>query len=283
MQHALEWHTREEETVTVHVQTSQRVLGICGSFTVPSVLPPRSHRPTPTRLSTDDVLFRSLLSLAVCSGPLFSQQTIINMPSVDQTERGRVFALHESQARNWDGASFWYTTNFVTYGVTDNFEAAVTVYNAGSPTAPNTVVGTGWKGRRALLPAQQWARTAEVHAFAGQMVLTSVRGKGVGLWNYAALSARAPLARTRFVAGVSNGSRQLFKKQTTHAIVSLEQPLPAHLTFVTEWWSGTHDFADLVPGVTWHSGRWIVVAAYKLSNVPGTRTDGVILELGRKF
>lgn len=65
--------------------------------------------------------------------------------------------------------------------------------------------------------------------------------------------------------------------------MSLEQPLPAHVTFVTEWWSGTHDFADLVPGLTWHSGQWIAVAGYKFSNIPGTKTDGIILELGRKF
>jgi hypothetical protein len=226
---------------------------------------------------------RIMLLLALMSRQLFAQQTIINMPSVDQTERGRFFALHESQARNWDGNSFWLTTNFFTYGITENFEAALTVYNVGSPTAPNTVVGTGWKGRRALLHSQPWAKKAELYGFAGQMVLTSLRGKGVGLWNYAALSARTPVTGTRFVAGISDGTRQLFKKRTTHAIVSLEQPLPAHLTFVTEWWSGTHDFADLVPGFTWHTGRWIVVAAYKFSNTPGTKTDGVILELGRKF
>ena len=85
------------------------------------------------------------------------------------------------------------------------------------------------------------------------------------------------------LAGTSQGTRQLFNQNTTHAMLSLEQSLAAHFTFVTEWWSGTHNYADLVPRLTWHSGRWISVAACKLSNVAGSRSDGIILELGRKF
>jgi len=224
-------------------------------------------------------LCASLLAISAAD----AQQTIINLPSVDQTERGRFFALHESQVRTWGDRSFWYQTNFFTYGATENLEVAVTVYNTGSPRALNTVLGTGWKGRRRILPSQSWAARSEATVFGGQMLLTSLRGQGVGLWNYAAGSARIPVMRTRFVAGISNGTRELFKKNTTHAIVSLEQPLPGHLTFVTEWWSGSHDLADLVPGFTWHTGRWIVVAGYKISNTPGSRTDGVILELGRHF
>ena len=242
------------------------------------------HRPM--AVTSDQRLAVSIFTVIMATlvpTALPAQQTIINMPSVDQTERGRFFALHETQARNWDGASFWYTTNFLTYGVTENLEVAVTVYNAGTPRAANTVLGTGWKGRRALFPSRGWATRTEASVFAGQMVLTSLRGRGVGLWNYGAVSARVPQTRTRFVAGVSNGTRQLFKQNTTHAMVSLEQPLPAHLTFVTEWWSGTHDLADLVPGLTWHRGRWIAVAGYKISNTPGSRTNGIILELGRKF
>lgn len=121
----------------------------------------------------------------------------------------------------------------------------------------------------------------------------SLRGRGVGLrnyvglWssaaliNYAALSARVP--RTRFVTGISNVTRQLVKQNTTCAILSVEKPLPAHLTSVTEWWSGTHDLAGLVPSVTWHHGRWLAVAGSRISNLSGSRTDGVILEVGHTF
>ncbi|MBC7562289.1 MAG: hypothetical protein H7305_05165 [Gemmatimonadaceae bacterium] len=51
-----------------------------------------------------------------------------------------------------------------------------------------------------------------------------------------------------------------------------------HLTFVTVWWSGTHDLADLAPGLTEHGGRWIAVANRKILNIPGSRTDEIIFE-----
>ena len=52
--------------------------------------------------------------IVIAGRALSEQQTISNMPSVEQTDRGRVFALHESQVRNLDDVSFWYTKNFAT-------------------------------------------------------------------------------------------------------------------------------------------------------------------------
>ncbi|MFY7950297.1 MAG: hypothetical protein ACOVRP_13875, partial [Gemmatimonas sp.] len=56
------------------------------------------------------------LAFATFTAPIYAQQTVINAPSVDQTPKGRVFALHESQVRTWGDTSFWQTTHFVTYG-----------------------------------------------------------------------------------------------------------------------------------------------------------------------
>ena len=69
----------------------------------------------------------------------------------------------------------------------------------------------------------------------------------------------------------------------TCAIVSVEKLLPAHLTSRTEWLSGTRDLAGLVAAVTWHHGRWVAVAGCKASNLSGSRTDGVILQVGHTF
>ncbi|MCO4098467.1 MAG: hypothetical protein HEQ38_03510 [Gemmatimonas sp.] len=77
---------------------------------------------------------------------LWSQQTVINAPSVDQTPKGRVFALHESQLRAWGDTSFWQTTHFVTYGLTKQLEVAVTAYNIGTPLKRVATLGVGWKG-----------------------------------------------------------------------------------------------------------------------------------------
>ena len=136
------------------------------------------------------------------------------------------------------------------------------------------------------------------------MVLMSLRRRGAGCWSYVGLcnylgllnfagllhcaallnlSARAPRTRTGFVSAISNATIQLFEQITTCAIVMVEKPLPVHLTSITEWWSGTRDLAGLVAAVTWHHGRWVAVAGCKTSNLSGSRTDGVILEVGHTF
>jgi len=89
----------------------------------------------------------------------------------------------------------------------------------------------------------------------------------------------------------------LFGKYTTHAIASYELPLAGlgrrvggrvgdalgHMALLGEWWSGRHEFGDFVPGVNYHTKSFVVIVGYKLSNAPGTRGDGLILEVGRTF
>lgn len=206
--------------------------------------------------------------------------------------------------RNWGGEQFWQTTNFVTYGVTRRFEAAVTVYNVGRPFKRTANVGVGWKtaqpladvfpGWAARRPAlARWAPTLG----AGQMLPVSLRGEGAGLWSYAQGAARVPGLGLRVMAGVSNGPPTLFAKYTTHLITSYELPLTGpgrrlggragdvvgHMALLGEWWSGRHDLADFVPGVNFHTKSLVAIVGYKLGNTPGTRGDGLILELGRTF
>ncbi len=90
----------------------------------------------------------AVLLLGALLSPIrvWSQQTVINAPSVDQTPKGRVFALHESQVRTWGDTSFWQTTHFVTYGLTRHLELDVTAYNIGTPLKRLATLGMGWKG-----------------------------------------------------------------------------------------------------------------------------------------
>jgi hypothetical protein len=218
------------------------------------------------------------------AGAVQAQQTIINVPSVDQTAKGRFFYLHESQIRQWDGVDYWQTTNFLTYGLTDRFELATTVYNVGSPALPTTTVGIGWKTAQPLLRRALPALNLTVGA--GQMLQQSLRGRGTGVWSYAQFAGVIPTTKTRLMLGVSDGPANLFGKHTTHAIASYEQPLDRwipNVSLLGEWWSGTHDFGDFVPGINYHTKRMVVILGYKISNAPGSRTDGLILEIGRTF
>ncbi|WP_353267181.1 hypothetical protein [Gemmatimonas sp.] len=252
----------------------------------------RSIRPSPLRRVA--VVIASLIAAAMLSPMrLWSQQTVINAPSVDQTPKGRVFALHESQLRAWGDTSFWQTTHFVTYGLTKQLEVAVTAYNIGTPLKRVATLGVGWKGAIDMPGMATRAPQWELKLGAGQMFAIPLRGERVGLWSYLQSSARIPGARTRLMAGVSDGPVAMFGKSTTHFVGSVEQPLATlpgkvghalhNFTLLAEWWAGQHEFADFVPGINYHRGKSVIIVGYKLANTPGTRGDGIVLEFGRTF
>lgn len=242
-------------------------------------------------------MFRlALLLLSAFALPAAAQQTIINVPSVDQTKDGRFFVLHESQVRDWDGHSYWLTTNFLTYGVTERFEVAATLYNVGTPAQTNRALGLGWKTAQPILAhtLPDW----ELKLGAGQMLPINLAGQGAGLWSYGQASFRLPGVGLRLTGGISHGPRQLFGQNTTHFIGSYELPLQglgdaiggpvgrvvADMALLGEWWSGNHEFADFVPGLNWHNkDGWVVILGYKFSNARGTAGDGIIFEIGKTF
>lgn len=222
------------------------------------------------------------LVLLLCPGAArrgLAQQTIINAPSIEQTPRGTMFYLHESQVRAWDGRRFWLSTNFLTRGLTDRVEMALTLYNAGSVVVPTTAAGTGWKAAWPLDTASRW----EPKLGGGQMLILNLRGSGVGLWSYGLASLRVPRLGLRLTGGPSAGPPQLFGRATVHFIGTFEQPLAGHVSLIGEWWSGRHELGDFVPGLNWHSKRFVVVVGYKLSNAPGTASDALIVEAGVFF
>jgi hypothetical protein len=224
---------------------------------------------------------------------LRAQQTIINAPSVDQTPQGKWFALHESQIRSWDPGRYWQTTHFLTYGVTSRVEAAVTVYNVGSPFKRYAAVGMGWKTAQPIPWLSQRAPGWEPKIGAGQMLAIPLRGERVGVWSYAQASVRTPGSHTRVTGGISDGPVAMFGKSTTHFVGSVEQPLAAipgaaghrlhNFTLLAEWWSGQHEFGDLVAGGNWHRGHNVVIVGYKWANLPGTKADALVIEIGRTF
>lgn len=241
------------------------------------------------------VLRAALFALATLTGSraLSAQQTVINAPSVDQTAKGRIFALHETQVRAWGDTSFWQTTHFVTYGITRHVELAVTAYNIGTPLKRLATLGVGWKGATEIPGLATRAPTWEPKVGAGQMVAIPLRGERLGVWSYLQSSIRLPKLRTRLMAGVSDGPPAMFGKATTHFMGSFEQPLAAlpgalgealhDFTLLGEWWAGQHEFADFVPGFNYHKGKTVVILGYKLANTPGTAGDGIVFELGRTF
>ena len=206
-----------------------------------------------------------------------AQQAIINLPSADQTPRGKQFFMHETQLAG-SNPTAWAMTHFYTYGVTDRFELAATLYNLRTPRSDNTTLGVGFKGAERLLTGRFPDR--EVQLTYGYMLPVSLQGRGVGTWAYSHLSARIPKLETRITAGGGYASRQVLDKDAWTFLGGIEQPLPHHFVLVMEWFSGRHNSSNLIPGLLYHSKNWIFVTGYKFPNDPVER-HGLVLEVGR--
>ncbi|QUW00216.1 hypothetical protein J8C02_01480 [Chloracidobacterium sp. MS 40/45] len=212
-----------------------------------------------------------------------AQQAIVNLPSADITPKGKHFIMHETQWRPWNPGRYWYATNFYCYGIGKNTELAVTTYNSGTPQALNENIGVGFK---TALPLFQKRHPAwEMKWTVGQMVTYNLRGRGLGGFTYSHGSLVVPQTHTRLTAGVSFGTKNLFKKTTVHPIAAVEQPLIKHrLYLLGEWFYGRHDFGFFTPGILFHPTKnQIIVVAYKIPNHPGNGKGGIVFEYGFFF
>jgi hypothetical protein len=210
-----------------------------------------------------------------------AQQAIVNLPSADITPKGQHFLMHEMQTRPFGDNRFWYGTNFYCYGVGKNTELAVTTYNSGTPQALNENVGVGFKTAVPLFAGSHPNR--EIKWTFGKMTTYNLRGRGMGGFVYTHGSFRLPKLQTRLTAGVSGGSRTLFKKNTVHAITGFEHPIIKHRLYaIGEWFSGRHDFGFFTPGVLFHpkTERQVIVIAYKIANNRANGANGLVFEYG---
>ncbi|MDX2130409.1 MAG: hypothetical protein SFU91_15340 [Chloroherpetonaceae bacterium] len=226
--------------------------------------------------------FAASFMIFFLSQSLQAQQTIINLPSADQTPKGKWFFLHESQIRTTD-PTYWITTNFLTYGLTDEIELAATQYQFGTPRQPYTAIGFGYKGTKQFFETSlpEW----ELKLSFGQMFPISTTGRGVGIWTYGFGSFRLPYLKTRLALGMGYGPRQNFGISVLHTTASFEQPLFAHINFLGEWFSGSvHENAFFIPGLNYHAGNLILILGYKISNLANfNANDGIVFEVGWFF
>ena len=227
------------------------------------------------------------LFLFAFSSLIFSaqaQQTTINLPSADQTPGGRFFYLHESQALFWQGSNYWATTNFLTYGITDDIEACLTQYQLGFPAQAYSAIGFGYKATKQLFAES--LPDLELKLSFGQMFPISTTGLGIGVWTYGFASFRLPVLQTRLAVGISQSPRQNFGINTVVMTASFEQPITDHINILGEWFAGQlHENAYFIPGFNYHTKTLVIIAGYKIANLPGDpkSQNGIVLEIGFFF
>ena len=67
--------------------------------------------------------------------------------------------------------------------------------------------------------------------------------------------------------------------------ISIEHPVNKELSIVLEYFSGTHDFAGIIPGLVYHNLKRDVVAvvAYRIPANSISGDSGFVFELGKYF
>lgn len=227
-----------------------------------------------------------VLTLAIWAtwgGFAVAQQTIVNVPSDALTPRGQAFYLHESQALPWTDKADFNTTNFLCYGLSDHTELCLTSYGVDNEGSPDGALGFGFKSVYEVFE-ERWPEL-EMKATYGFMAPVSTGGQddAIGYFPYAHTSFEIPETDVRLLVGGAAGSENLFGRQEASILAGLEIPITDHFSFTGEWFSGHHNLSGLIPGFTYHKGRWIVVTGYKIPNNFEMRNSALIVEAGLFF
>jgi hypothetical protein len=116
------------------------------------------------------------------------------------------------------------------------------------------------------------------------MVPVSFDGKGAGYWVYGNFSFRAPGTKTRFTAGPSIGTRQIFGRTAYATLAGIEQPLTKRWSIVADWFTGTHDLGAAVFAFSYHlDPRTMVIFGWKASNNARSGPPAAMVEITRTF
>jgi hypothetical protein len=223
------------------------------------------------------------MGIGIGSFPLpgHTQQAIINLPSADLTPKGQVFIMNESYIRMWRPDRSWKATNFLTYGLNDTTELAITNFGVGAPKINNLTLAVGAKSVFQLWKKKYPRR--EIKLTVGAMVPVSLQGRGAGSYAYSHLSYRLPKINTRLTAGLNWGTAQIFDRDVFCFIGGIEHPITPELTVIVEYYSGTHDFGGVIPGVVYHNHKLdaVFVAGFRIPNARASGRPGFVFELGK--
>lgn len=243
-----------------------------------------------------DLLLRSCMSLAlrhlrrglvpaclalVSGTSLTAQSLIVGIPNAEATPKGAWFFTHESQVKLTDPAG-WNTFQFLTYGAGFNTEIALSAVNFGRPRTGNRTIALGFKSVYEF--KQKTLHHWEAKVVGGAMLPASVDGRGIGVWLYSAGSVRLPQIRTRFTAGPTYGTPQLFGVEKVGMMAGVEQPLGGvfrnKVSLVADWYSGRHDLAALISGVQFNLPRDLIfIVGHKRPNRGAITDEALVLEV----
>lgn len=208
-----------------------------------------------------------------------AQSLIVGIPSTDVSPKGELSIAHESQGNVFKNRTpYWNSFTFGTYGIGNGVELAASLYGWSRPSGNELSVGAGFK--KTWAPKTSFSERLELRTSAGTMLPMSFRGNGLGNWSYGLASIRVPKSRTRFTAGPSFGTRQIFGRTTFHMLVGVEQPLSKKVSWVNDWYTGTHDLGAAISAISWTPRKeLLIIAGWKFANNARSGKPAAMLEV----
>jgi hypothetical protein len=215
---------------------------------------------------------------------------IVGMPSADTTPKKQLLLTHESQLSPWKtglGSDWkrrpdWNSFQFLTYGTSDRTELSFAASNIASKPEETLHIAGGYKSYIPILekkfPKHQFRL---IH---GAMLPVSLRGQGLGYWAFTMGSVTLPRTKTRFTAGVSAGSQEVYGRDVVVAMVGVEQKLGKHWAIAMDWQSGRHDLGAFIPAVLYHfNSSDVLILGYKLPNHATNGKQAIVIEFTKRL
>lgn len=210
-----------------------------------------------------------------------AQTLIVGVPSADTTPKDEILVTHESQLAPWNRRSWWNSYSFLTYGLNERTEIALSLSNLEAPKTDNLSLSAGFKTSIPVLTRYpKWRNKITV----GSFVPVSLQGEGVGNWSFGHYSVFIPKTKTRFTAGVSYGTKQIFARDAVSFIGGIEQPINKKISLVADWYSGTHALAALIPAIQYNINKSdILILGLKIPNNSRSTKMGIVFEFTKRL
>ncbi|MDX2083730.1 MAG: hypothetical protein SFV53_07080 [Rickettsiales bacterium] len=212
----------------------------------------------------------------------WAQVTIFNVPSADVTKKDKNFIQHESQFRTKKPKQFINVTSYFAHGIGYNTEIDVTQFNLSSPASKNATIAAGFK---TVMPLQiEDLKTYQPKIILGAMLPFSLQGQGIGSWFYASNSFVLPQTNSRFTAGISFGSKQIFGKNATSFIGGFEQKITEKISFINDWYSGNNSLGIFASGFSYSFPKDLTIfAGYQIPNSKQIGRNSIVIEIAKNF
>lgn len=219
----------------------------------------------------------------------YSQSLIVGIPSADITPLHNLEFTHETQYNFWNKPSKWNSFNFMCYGIGNNAELTLTLNNLDNEMSKNLAAGFGAKKVFNIFKKKP---NLEHKLIFGSNILYSTQRTNFGIWSYGLYSLRLPKTKTRLTGGISYGTSHTygFRSKLVNNVeiqspnnigailLGFEQPLSKNLSFIADWYSGTHALASVIPALQYDIGHNVIIVGYKIANNRQSGSNALILE-----